>query len=152
MTLPTILGPGEGNGVDIGTDARCTFKLTGEESGGHFGLFEWTMAPGAFGPRPHIHKEMEEMFYVIEGEVDLIIGDRTIRAGKGTFVRVPRRTAHGFSNPSQAQATMLIIFCPADHREKYFEGLAELTKGGRRPDPDALVKLMKRFDSYPVVK
>ena len=150
MTLPIVLGPGEGPGVDIGTYARCTFKATGETTGGHFGLFEWTMGPGAFGPQPHIHKEMEEMFYVVSGEVELNIADRTTNAQAGTFALVPRFTPHGFRNKSTERATMLIIFCPADHREKYFEGLADLSKGGRMPDAVKLVALMKNFDSYPV--
>jgi quercetin dioxygenase-like cupin family protein len=97
------LNPGEGSAVDIGTGSRCTFKVTGRETGGRFGLFEWTMEPGAFGPKPHIHKKMEEMFYVVEGAVELHIGERTIKARAGTFALVPRRIPHGFSNPSSSR-------------------------------------------------
>ncbi len=42
MTLPTILHPGEGKLVQIGT-SRCTFKITGQDTHGHFGLFEFVL-------------------------------------------------------------------------------------------------------------
>jgi hypothetical protein len=44
---------------------------------------------------------------------------------------------------------LLIMFSPADSREQYFEGLAELTKGGRKPDPKALLELMRMHDQEP---
>ncbi|MGL5871815.1 MAG: hypothetical protein ACRC2R_05500 [Xenococcaceae cyanobacterium] len=42
------------------------------------------------------------------------------------------------------------MFCSADEREKYFEGLAELTKNGRQPHQEELLELMQKFDQYPV--
>jgi hypothetical protein len=63
---------------------------------------------------------------------------------------VPENTPHGFSNPGQMRSKLLIMFCPADEREKYFEGLAELTKNGRQPSQEELLELMQKFDQYPV--
>lgn len=149
MSLPLILQPGEGQSVQIGT-STCTFKATGKETNGHFGLFEFVMEPGANGASPHIHKELTETFYVVEGEVELLLGDRRIVAEPKTFILVPENTPHGFSNAGQTPATLLILFCPADSREQYFEGLAELTKDGRQPSQEELLDLMQRFDQYSV--
>lgn len=88
------------------------------------------------------------MFYVVDGEVELLLDQRKVIAQPGTFMLVPENTPHGFSNPGQKQATLLIMFCPADSREKYFEGLAELTKDGRQPSKEELIELMQRFDQY----
>ena len=41
------------------------------------------------------------------------------------------------------------MFCPADSREQYFIGLAELKKNGRQPTREELLELMERFDQYP---
>ena len=65
----------------------------------------------------------------------------------GTLVSVPPEIVHAFANTSHVTATMLLMFCPADAREKYFEGLAELTKDGREPEHHEIVALMRRFDS-----
>jgi len=149
MSLPLILQPGEGRSVQIGT-STCTFKATGKETNGHFGLFEFVLEPGANGAGPHIHKEMTETLYVVEGEVELLLGDRRIVAEPKTFILMPENTPHGFSNAVQTPATLLVLFCPADLREQYFEGLAELMKDGRQPSQEELLDLMQQFDQYPV--
>ena len=152
MSLPRILLPGKGRSVSIGTGTRCTFKVTGKDTKGRFGLFEYAMAPGTEGARPHIHKKLTEMFYVAEGEMELVLRKRHVIAPPGTFMLVPERTPHGFSNPGTKPSRLLIMFCPADARERYFEGLAELTRGGRQPDQKALLRLMAKFDQYMVAE
>jgi mannose-6-phosphate isomerase-like protein (cupin superfamily) len=96
------------------------------------------MEPGTEGASPHIHKQLTEMFYVVEGEVELVLDQRTVTAAPGAFMFVPENTPHGFSNPGQTRSKLLIMFCPADSREQYFEGLAELTKNGRQPSQEEL--------------
>ena len=147
---PKVLYPGEGKSVAIGSDARCTFKVVGKDTHGHFGLFEYEMEPGTAGPKPHIHQEMEEIFYVAELEVELLVNDEKITGRAGTLALVPRGTVHAFYNAGKERSTLLIMFSPADSREQCFEGLAELTKGGRKPDPKALLELMRGHDQEPV--
>ncbi|HEY9641208.1 MAG TPA: cupin domain-containing protein [Coleofasciculaceae cyanobacterium] len=130
MSLARILQPGEGRSVQIGT-STCTGKATGKATNGHFGLFEFGIEPGANGASPHIHKELTATFYVVDGEVELLLGDRRIVAEPKTFILVPGNTLHEFSNAGQTPATLLVLFCPADSREQHFEGLAELTKDGQ---------------------
>jgi oxalate decarboxylase/phosphoglucose isomerase-like protein (cupin superfamily) len=113
-------------------------------------LFEYSMAPGAEGARAHIHKKLVEMFYVADGEMELLLERRKVLAPPGTFMIVPENTPHGFSNPGQKHSKLLIMFCPADSREKYFEGLADLMKGGRVPSQQELSELMLKFDQYMV--
>lgn len=157
MCLPLILQPGEGPSVQIRTSS-CTFKATGSDTHGHVGLFEFTMASAGAGASLHLHKQLTEMFYVVEGEVELTLGEaaredaptRTVTAAAGGFMLVPENTPHGFANASDRCAKLLILFCPADHREQYFEGLAALTKDGRQPSQEEMLDLMHRFDQYPV--
>ncbi|MGF1515145.1 MAG: cupin domain-containing protein [Elainellaceae cyanobacterium] len=148
MSLPLILQPEDGKTVQI-RSSTCTFKVTGHETHGHFGLFEFTMPPETSGASPHVHKKLTELFYVLEGEVELSLNGDRHRAVPGTLMRVPENMPHGFSNPGPVQARMLIMFCPADSREKYFEGLAELMRNGREPSQEELLDLMHRFDQYP---
>jgi quercetin dioxygenase-like cupin family protein len=155
MTLPThaapkVLRPGEGKYVTIAGTTRCTFKVVGEDTGGHFGLFEYEMNPGAQGASPHVHHKLTEIFYVAEGEVVLRAGEERIRGRPGTTVVVPPETVHAFENGGAHRSVLLILFCPADRREGYFEGLAELTKNGRLPSREELLALMRRFDQEPV--
>ncbi len=155
MTLPDsaiLLRRGEGDYVTIGTGTRCTFKLRGENTDGHFGLFEYVMEPGTEGPRRHIHRQMAEIFYVVEGELEFIVGDEKITARAGTTALVPKEVVHAFSNPGPQRSVLLVMFCPADSREKYFEGLAELLKDGQASDQEALLELMRQHDTEPVAE
>ncbi len=88
------------------------------------------------------------MFYVAEGEVELLLEQRRVMASPGTFMLVPQGTPHGFSNPGSQRSKLLILFCPADSREGYFEGLAELTRDSRQRTHEELVELMRKFDQH----
>ncbi len=155
MTMPEgsrakVLRPGDGRYVVIGERARCTFKVVGAETGGRFGLFEYVMEPKAEGAAPHVHHELTEIFYVADGEVELVLGATRQVAPRGSLMLVPPETVHGFSNAGAGRSTLLIMFCPAGERELYFEGMAELTRDGRVPSRAELLDLMRRFDQEPV--
>jgi quercetin dioxygenase-like cupin family protein len=79
---------------------RYTYKAVGRETGGRYGLVEFTAPAGSPGPPPHIHETEEEALYVIEGQLSIQIAERTLEARAGAFVLVPRGTVHTFSNPA----------------------------------------------------
>jgi uncharacterized cupin superfamily protein len=144
-----VLEPGAGRHIPLGTSEVIT-KATGAETHDHLSLFEFIQEPGGFGPSPHIHREREELFYVLEGDVDILVGEQVVKCQPGGFVLVPRGTPHTFANRGAQRAKLLVMFCPAGDREKYFEGLAELMKDGRKPDPQALAELFRKYDQEPV--
>lgn len=88
-----------------------TFLITGEDTQGQFALIE---AAGRKGnaPPPHIHRWEDEIFYVLEGELAVSVGDRTKKAVPGTMVFLPRNVQHSFTIESE-QARMLILLTPA---------------------------------------
>jgi uncharacterized cupin superfamily protein len=89
-----------------------------------------------------------EAFYVLDGVVELYLDGNMFAAPRGTFANVPEEMPHGFRNPYQDSATMLIIFTPAKNREEYFRGLAELYADGRTATESELLDLMTRYDQY----
>lgn len=88
-----------------------TFLATGEDTEGQFALIEAVTRKGN-GPPPHIHHREDETFYVLEGEITVSVGDRTIRATPGTMVFLPRGIAHTFVVDS-GQARVLVLVTPA---------------------------------------
>ena len=73
-------------------------KLTGHQTGGQIGLVEATVPPGG-GPAPHVHERTDETFYVVNGELEFLDGDKTFTASDGDVVFLPRGTVHRFRNP-----------------------------------------------------
>jgi quercetin dioxygenase-like cupin family protein len=88
-----------------------TFLATAEETRGQFALIEATARKGNVPPR-HIHRREEETFYVLEGEMNVTVGDRTFKATAGTLVCLPRDVAHSFAIESE-QLRTLILLTPA---------------------------------------
>jgi quercetin dioxygenase-like cupin family protein len=140
-----VLLPGEGKTVDIrGTQA--VFKAAGQRAAGGPTVLEFTTAPG-FSTGAHVHRAIEELFYVIAGQFELRVGERTFLAGPGTFATVPPSVAHGFGNPSDSPATLLLTISPAGVHERYFEELGEILAKAGPPDTAAIAELRKRYDT-----
>jgi len=88
-----------------------TFLASGEETHGQFALIEAVARRGNVPP-PHIHHREDEIFYVLEGEIVVSVGDRTIKGTAGTMVFLPRDVPHSFTIESE-QSRMLILLTPA---------------------------------------
>ena len=88
-----------------------TFLATAEDTRGQFALIEAVARKGNVPP-PHIHHREEETFYVLEGEMSILVGDRTTKATPGTTVIVPRDVLHSFAIESD-QLRVLILITPA---------------------------------------
>ena len=91
--------------------ALMTFLATGEDTHGQFALIEAVARRGNVPP-PHIHHREDEIFYVLEGEIVVSVGDRTIKGTAGTMVFLPRDVRHSFTIESE-QSRMLILLTPA---------------------------------------
>ncbi len=76
---------------------RITVKLTSEDTGGAYSVAE-EVSPPQGGPPPHIHSQEDETFYVLEGEVEFLLGEDTIVASAGSCAYAPRGTLHTFKN------------------------------------------------------
>jgi quercetin dioxygenase-like cupin family protein len=59
------------------------------------------LVPPGGGPPPHTHSGEDETFYLLEGEIEFLLGEARITAGPGDFVNVPRGTVHCFRNPAR---------------------------------------------------
>ncbi|MEP6813025.1 MAG: thiamine phosphate synthase, partial [Actinomycetota bacterium] len=60
----------------------------------------------------HTHAVHTDFFYVIEGELELRLGDGTIRVPAGSCVAAPPLLVHGFRNPGEVEARFLNLHAP----------------------------------------
>jgi quercetin dioxygenase-like cupin family protein len=153
-----VLPPG--GGERVGGGVQGALLKVGLRHGAAVSAFEVTVAPG-FDVGAHAHTAAEEFFLVLEGELDLLAfepsvrtsGDwlswrspegRTVaRGGPGTFVYVPAGCPHAFGNPGPRPARMFFQTAPAGH-ELYFEEMAELFRTGGFSGPDSIAELRER--------
>jgi len=91
--------------------ALMTFLATGEDTQRQFGLIEVFGRRGNVPP-PHIHHKEDEIFYVLEGEIIVSVGDHTMKGTPGTMIFLPRDVRHSFTIESE-QFRMLNLVTPA---------------------------------------
>jgi quercetin dioxygenase-like cupin family protein len=112
--------------------------LTGEDTAGSYSLIENYNPSGASIPL-HLHRNEDETFYVVSGEVDFQINGEIVRATAGTTVYMPRNAPHSFTVVGSEPAKMLIMLIPAG-LEKYFEELNQLPPG-EPPDMEKVIQI-----------
>lgn len=118
------VGPGEGRAVWVLGGQLLTYKITAEQTGGAYSLFEDTVPPKGGAP-PHIHHREDESFYVVEGEFEFSRDGETIRAGAGSLVYVPRGSLHAFKNVGEGRGRLLMSQTPGGLHERFFEEVGE---------------------------
>jgi quercetin dioxygenase-like cupin family protein len=102
---------------------------------------------GQPGPDPHVHHEHVDAFYIMEGELQFLVGSdvQPVRAPAGTFVLVPPNVVHGFDNVSDSTARWLNFHAPSTGFIPYLKGERERfdsfdpPSDGGRPASDATV-------------
>src|SRR5918994_4592056 len=88
-----VIGPGQGRTIP-GTGA-ITLIATAEQTGGSIGVFEDISSPGD-GPPRHVHYGSDELFYVLQGDILFLVGDRQEGLSAGIYIFVPRGTVHAY--------------------------------------------------------
>ena len=145
-TTATLLEAGEGRAIwQLGN--RFTVKAAGEDTRDRYALLEQVCTGAA--PPMHVHDDEEEAFYVLDGSVDLYLGEEVHRAEAGAFCLVPPGVAHSFVSTSASPARLLVIVSPAGLERFFAEIEALFPEAGGMPAPDqvgpALADLAPRY-------
>ena len=120
--MPIVLNPGEGRAYSIGP-MSATFKVDGPETAQKYSISEWWLEPRTKGPGAHAHPE-DDAFYVLEGTMSFLIGDRWIDAARGSFVLAPGGITHDFENRSEKRAGVLNLSIPGPF-EPHMPGIVQ---------------------------
>jgi oxalate decarboxylase/phosphoglucose isomerase-like protein (cupin superfamily) len=153
-----VLPPGAGRVIQ---GAGMTLKVGAGEATA-WSAFEAEVTPG-FDVGAHLHYNAEELFYILDGELDLLAfepqtrtagdwhswqsasGARVMRGGPGSAMFVPAGCPHAFANPGTDLARMLFLVSPPGH-ERYLAEIGEMIGRGGPPDPAAIAEIRARHD------
>jgi quercetin dioxygenase-like cupin family protein len=100
-----VTGPADGPCVSVG-GGNYRIVLPGEQTAGEFAVIDM-LVPAGSDPSPHAHADMQESFYVLEGEVEIRTEERIFTAAAGSIVNIPRGgMVHCFKNKSDKVARL----------------------------------------------
>lgn len=133
-TAGFLLSPSDGEKIWIVGDTLW-LKATSAETGGAFTVFEYVSLPGN-GPPPHLHENEDESIYVIDGELEILLGAKTMRAEPGAFVFVPKRTVHRFRCIGSRPGKVLIHYTPGGIEGFFREAGVPVTNDNPAPSVD----------------
>jgi quercetin dioxygenase-like cupin family protein len=129
----TIARPDGGTLPHIGlVGDTYTILVTGDDTAGKYTLIDMHVPAGG-GPPPHRH-DFEEMFTVLEGEIELSFRGEHLVAKAGETVNVPANAPHAFRNAS-GQAARLLCMCTPPGQEVFFSAVG--TPVASRTEPPA---------------
>lgn len=130
----TIVTEEEGQFVSVVGD---TYRIiiSGKQTDGAYAVIDMLVPPGG-GPGPHAHPDIQESFYVVEGEIEFKTEQGKHIAQKGTFVDIPKGGAvHGFKNISNETAHLLCTVTPAGLDDFFLEIGKPVAAGEFLPPP-----------------
>jgi quercetin dioxygenase-like cupin family protein len=118
--------------------------ISGEETNGNYAVIEMVVPPGC-GPPPHSHPQIQEMFHVLEGELEFKTEAGKQIVSRDGFVNIPLGGAiHCFKNTSENYARLLCTVVPAGLENLFGEIGTPALPGQFLPVPE-LTEKRKEF-------
>ncbi|MFJ8311339.1 MULTISPECIES: cupin domain-containing protein [unclassified Streptomyces] len=113
---------------------------------GGFTSYRSTFSKGAVGAPAHFHAKATELFFVISGSLQVLVGDEVTVLNAGDFLAVPPHTPHAFAAAPGAEADVLFVFTPGMGRFDYLRLLGRVMRG--EADPKEIAESAERFDNH----
>src|ERR1700731_3877910 len=109
-----------------------TILLTGKDTAGRYCLIDMFVPPGG-GPPPHRH-DFEEMFTILEGEIEVSFRGAKSIMRTGETINIPANAPHSFHNQSERAARLLCLCSPAG-QEEFFMAVGVPVASRTTPPP-----------------
>ncbi len=109
-----------------------TVLVAGSDTAGRYALIDMHV-PNGGGPPPHRH-DFEEMFTVLEGEIEVTFRGETTTVRAGETVNVPANAPHRFTNAARSPARLLCMCTPAG-QEEFFREIGDEVPTRTSPPP-----------------
>jgi DNA-binding transcriptional MerR regulator/uncharacterized cupin superfamily protein len=126
-----------------GEPHRC--KVSGEDTGGAMCVFEFTGT--ADGPR-RLHHDQDEWIYVVDGEIEVHVGEQQVRLSAGGSVFIPRETLRVWASADGAPCRIIDVFQPAGTIEAFYREAGSFEEGGPIHEVLGIEGLAKLFADH----
>ena len=129
-------------GLDTPFPGHATQIVVGKDDlPARLALLEVEVAPRSIGAPPHRHSQEDEVFIVTDGAVTFLNGEEEVEASAGTVASLPRGHFHGFWNPHDEPARMLLAIAPGEF-DDFFDEVVQQIRTENADDPDSIGRII----------
>jgi quercetin dioxygenase-like cupin family protein len=114
--------------------SQAWIRVGTEQSGGSLAIVEHLIPPAAESPW-HLHHTQDESFYVLDGQVTVIVGQQRFALGPGDYAFGPRDVPHGFRVEGPTPARLLLICTPGAGFDRFIHQGSEPATAPGFPPP-----------------
>ncbi|QRR00766.1 cupin domain-containing protein [Dyadobacter sandarakinus] len=114
-------------------------KISGSDTNGGLAMFEQTSLSQGRGTPLHVHPAQDEVFYVIEGAYEFLVGKERFSLTVGESIFLPRQVPHAWTQASP-KGKMLVTLQPAGKLENFFTQMAALD---HEPSQEEVAKIFE---------
>lgn len=140
-TKPLVHGPGN---VDVRT------IIHSNQTNKQVSNVEVAVAPKQMGPTPHIHKDLDELMYVLEGTATVMIGKEIYEVQSGGWNFRPRGIVHSFWNSQDTPLRFIDFFFNQnfeDYLDVFFHKIIpDMLKNNLNPTSPSIAKRFAELD------
>lgn len=104
------------------------------------------MRAGSEGAPPHFHRRAAELFFMLDGRLEVLLDNLIEVLEAGDLLVVPPGMAHAFAPTSDSDADVLFVFTPGTERFDYYRLLDKAHRG--EADWSLVTETQDRFDNH----
>jgi quercetin dioxygenase-like cupin family protein len=132
----------------LGGDPGGTITLLADAvaTGGRLNVHRSTFLDAGDDAPPHAHTRSSELFYVLAGSLQVLLGERLTTLDQGDLLVVPPGTTHAFGAAFGATADVLFVFVPGVPRFDYYRLLDRTHRG--EAGLDEILASQDRFGNH----
>ena len=127
-----LLSPGEGELIEVAGN-RITIKVASPSQL----VCDYSAAPSFPGPPLHVHPGFDESYLVLEGRLEVVVGEQVNELTSGALAYISGSTPHTFRNPTAERVRFLSVCSPGGF-EDFFRAVAS-------GDQEQIVAVSDRF-------
>lgn len=145
-TAPLHVRATEATVLADGPTSLITLLADADVTGGALTANRATLHRGSPGAPPHLHTSAAENFFVLDGVLDVLVGEEITTLHRGDLLVVPAGTPHAFAPAAGESADVLVLFTPGIVRFDYYRLLERVYRG--EADPAEIAASGERYDNH----
>lgn len=143
---PLLVRSAEATVLSDAPGSLITLLADSDTTGGAFTTNRATLAEGTAGAPAHFHTRATEFFLVLDGALEVLVGEDVLTLHKNDFLAVPPGTPHAFAPAAGHSADALVVFTPGMARFDYYRLLDRVARG--EASVEEIKESSERFDNH----